>query len=828
MGEIAVGDLLAERYEIHAIKRGGMGLVLLGYDREFKEPVALKTFQDRFLADERSRQRFRREAEAWVQLDRHPNIVYAHYFSFIADKPYLALEMVAEGPRGNGLRRRIKGGPLELEEVLRIGIQICRGLAHAGKKVEGLVHRDLKPENLLITPDEVLKVTDFGLVRSLEAESSPLLTPPEGSDDLSTVELRLTRHGVLLGTPQYMAPEQFAVFAQLDVRADIYACGVVLFEMLVGRPPFGGRSTKDLAQAHLNLAPPRLSTLRSALPAYLETVVLACLEKDPHGRPANFGELERELAAVAVRAGISPPPAADATPLQTWEQNNKGSSLVALGRPREGLRCFDQALEQLSSYAPAHNNRGVALRELGARHDAVAAFLRALELKPDYADAWYNLGVTLGELGSSVRERYCYTRALELEPRHVEAWHNGGVSHLERYARLAQRPNLRQALEAFERAIALRPDHPQAHYHRGLARWASGDRDGALSDLQQAAAAQPAWEPAGQALALYRAAGAAESAPAEGWGASPLPLPPPPPCGELIERSAGFEAIGLPDEALALYDEALELYPAALNLQRLRAQMLLQLGRAEPAIEAYEAAVIEDAEDAAAIVGWGRALLLLGRVGEARDRFFAAVRLRPSDAEAWTQLAAAEMALGRPQQALRALIPAEFARRRDPDYWHQRGRAALALRRPRLAREYFETELRLDRSRAAAHCGLAEALVQLRESRLAKHALLQAIQADPTHSGAWCLLARIFLEEDRSGEALICLRYIKARSGHDPEIDRLSARAFLAQKRLRRAAAAFQELLKRLPQDSEAQLGLMRCLQELEQQRQGAEAGLRR
>jgi cytochrome c-type biogenesis protein CcmH/NrfG len=182
------------------------------------------------------------------------------------------------------------------------------------------------------------------------------------------------------------------------------------------------------------------------------------------------------------------------------------------------------------------------------------------------------------------------------------------------------------------------------------------------------------------------------------------------------------------------------------------------------------------------------------------------------------------MLLGRPQQALKALLPAEFARRGEADYWEQRAQAGLALRRPELALQSFQSALRLEPRRIAALCGAAEALHQLKQTRDAERTLLRVLRIDPNHGPAWCLLARIWLEQKQTQDALVCLRYARSRGCDDVELDRLLARGFMSQGRITAAAAAFELLLRRLPQDSEAQLGRMRCRQELSNPRRSGAA----
>jgi tetratricopeptide (TPR) repeat protein len=593
-----------------------------------------------------------------------------------------------------------------------------------------------------------------------------------------------------------MAPEQFGSAPDLDERADLYAFGVVLYEMLTGRPPFSGKTTRELAQAHLLQQPPRPRARRPELPDALERLVLRCLEKDRESRYPNFAELERQLGRLAAEHGWALPAAVDSVPLQVWEQTNKGSSLVALGHPREGLRCFEAALAGLPNYAPAFNNRGVALRQLGAHYDAVVSFHRALDLNGRYVDAWYNLGVTLGELGSSNRERDCYAKVLELDPRHFESWLNRGISLLEKAVHSGRRMALNGAREALDRALELRGGHAQAHYHRGLVHWLLGNAEPALLDLEIASFADPPWEPAPKVLSLCRAA------PAGAGTGAPISLPPPPPLAELLQHGQALEVLGQPFEALALYDEILELHGSAPSLQRYRGDALLALGRIDAAVEAYQAAVGDDPDDWQAVLGWGRALLGRGSLKEALDRFLATTEARPSLTQGWRELARTLEALGRHREALTALERAEFGARQDPEFWGLRARVAMAAGQPLLAARFHARELRLDRSRAASHCARGRALLELRELRRALDAANMALRLEPELPDGWLLLGEVCLARGQPELALTCQRRAARLAPQAPEPTLLQARALRQLGRARSAAHCYQVYLQRRPDDT--------------------------
>jgi len=348
-----VGDWIADRYEVFEVHAGGMGVVYLARDnlgagdREF---VAIKTLRDEYLPDAEWCARFAAECVLWVRLGTHPHIVRAHAVEEFEGKPHIVLELV----RGGDLRRRIGTPDLDAVQALHLGVQFCLGMEHAIR--QGLrCHRDVKPGNLLLTAEGQLKITDFGLavIRDELYAGGPAATPrgldgtipladlagpvahsyiaadgsvsPAGgarpgqlADPLLTSfddraprdqgpdsDARLTQTGSLLGTMPYMAPEQFRDSKAVDVRADVYAFGILLFEMLTGRLPFHGRTLARLDRAHTRYAPP---SVVASIPrkfareaAAIDQIVQRCLRKDPAGRFASMEDLRRALSQVLKR-----------------------------------------------------------------------------------------------------------------------------------------------------------------------------------------------------------------------------------------------------------------------------------------------------------------------------------------------------------------------------------------------------------------------------------------------------------------------------------------------------------------------------------------------
>src|SRR5262249_5965410 len=237
--------------------------------------VAIKILPAEFARDADRVSRFQREAEVLASLN-HPNIAAIHDLAETNGSRYLVLELV----EGETLEDRIVRGPIPVEEVFRIAKQICEALEAAHEK--GIIHRDLKPANVKITPSGQVKVLDFGLAKTLEPAAA------EGLSHSPTFVGSATGAGVILGTSAYMSPEQ-AKGKVADSRSDIWAFGVVLYEMLVGKPPFQGETVVEILGGVLK-AEPNWSTVPSATPANILLLLRHCLQKDPNRRLHHMGD----------------------------------------------------------------------------------------------------------------------------------------------------------------------------------------------------------------------------------------------------------------------------------------------------------------------------------------------------------------------------------------------------------------------------------------------------------------------------------------------------------------------------------------------------------
>lgn len=282
---IATGSKLGP-YEILApLGAGGMGEVYRARDTKLNRDVALKILPEAFVNDAGRLSRFRREAQTLASLN-HPNI--AQIYGLEESNGVLALAM--EFVEGDELTQRIANGPVSMEEAVPMARQIAEGLESAHER--GVVHRDLKPANIKLTPSGQIKLLDFGLATALSGDASPTSSPDVSK---SPTQTRMTEEGMILGTAAYMSPEQ-ARGKKVDKRADIWAFGVVVFEMLSGKKLFSGETVSDTLASVLR-QDIHWNDLPSDTSSAIRKLLQRCLERDPNLRLRDIGEARVALSS---------------------------------------------------------------------------------------------------------------------------------------------------------------------------------------------------------------------------------------------------------------------------------------------------------------------------------------------------------------------------------------------------------------------------------------------------------------------------------------------------------------------------------------------------
>ena len=468
------GDKIADRYEVVKVLTGGMGVVYLCADHaEEGAPVALKTFKPKYLPDRAARDRFLREGTIWVGLGHHPNIVRAHRVERLAGglEIYLVLEWVAQAENREDASLRAwlqEEQALPLDKALLFALHIARGMNHAVSKIPGLIHRDLKPENVLVGRDNVARVTDFGLASVLASLKKDIWHTGTGA--LTLRRAQLTRGG--LGTPLYMSPEQWTKGAVLDMRADIYAFGCILFEMLAGYRPVKGKSVQDVARAHKT---GQVVALPDALPQGVKALVKGCMAVQADQRFQTWADVEKAVTLVYRRILKQDIPhkgqrAAGNERAEDiaagWSYDAMGLSYHDIGRHDLAAGYFERVI-WIARQAKDYALEGAGLNHLGATCLATGDVLGALEFHEQHlsiarqigdrggeSDALGNLGQAYRELGETTKALTCYEEQLELAQSIKDHVREGQA--LSNLGNLSLRDgNTQEAMRAYKQALSI-------------------------------------------------------------------------------------------------------------------------------------------------------------------------------------------------------------------------------------------------------------------------------------------------------------------------------------------------------------------------------------
>lgn len=282
--------ILGQRYQLQqTLAPGGMAVVYKAWDLRLERFVAVKILRQDFTKDLSFRERFRQEAKAAANLS-HPNIVTVHDFGFDRERLFIVMELVP----GTDLKSLIKQrGRFPIEDSINLIVQACNGIGYAHRA--GLIHCDIKPHNMLVTPDNRLKVTDFGIARAVAAVS-----PEERSD-------------IVWGSPQYFSPEQASGLPP-SPASDVYSLGVILYEMLTGRLPFISDNPTELARMHREVYPPLPRQINPQIPDALEQILLKVLSKEPTSRYRSADQFGRILTNFNLQSQSSPYRASASSP----------------------------------------------------------------------------------------------------------------------------------------------------------------------------------------------------------------------------------------------------------------------------------------------------------------------------------------------------------------------------------------------------------------------------------------------------------------------------------------------------------------------------------
>jgi tetratricopeptide (TPR) repeat protein len=600
------GDMISGNYEVLKVLSGGMAELYVVFDHKAKEILALKTLQNAYFDDKKAQRLLVEGAKKWSGLGRHKNIVPVHKAKKIGTSPVLIMDYVA----GRDLSNVMSYGVLSIPVALEFGIQFCRGMEYARRKL-GMTHMGLRPANCVITRDRALRITDFGLARTVMGDV------PADMKRIKTGKQASAPGGAFLRTLPYMPPEHFTDKQGMDIRADIYTFGVFLYEMLTSTWPVKGDDPFDFMEQHLSGNPRAPRELNGEVSGELESIILKCLEKRRENRFSTFVKLEECLQEEYWKTrGRRYPEAERGKELEAWETasrgyslaefgrfewaldyydkalalnpasartwSDKGRALAELGHHREALKCYDRALEREPEDIATLINKGHAMASLGRRQEALKCYDRALSMAPGEADALYNKACIMAELGGTDDARRLYEKTLSIDPAYDKACYNN--------ANLLNTLNrTEEALIYYDRSLASNPGYAIVWMNKGLSLARLGRHHEALSSYERALAINPedsdALFSAGRSLAeLGRTAEALNyfdralsknPRNAEAW----------------LHKGHAHAKLDHPREALLCYDQALAAEPRHVQALLRKGIVLFELGQLKKSLHCFDGVI---------------------------------------------------------------------------------------------------------------------------------------------------------------------------------------------------------------------------------------------
>ena len=563
-----------------AINSGAFGRVYKGTHLYLANRiVAIKVLHLSYLESDKERKNFLREAQ-FLEMLKHEHILPI-YDVGVDDEgfPYL----VAEFAQNGSLRDRMEENEklLPLNEVLTVLTQVGQGLQYVHE--QNIVHRDLKPENILFNASDAALIADFGIAVFLETTKTKFVN--------------------VIGSPLYMAPEQFEGAA--SPRSDQYALACIAYELLTGQPPFMAKHAVTIGKMHQSKAPLPPSEINPAIPSYMELAILRALEKQRENRyPDIISFIHALLKAPSTtrrRTGdhwldegnrlLNTSRYAEA--LDAFEHVlqfdrdqvdaylGKGDTLYGLGRYEEAIAAYEAAIQRRASCLPAYDGIGWALRRLGQYDEALAIYDRLLAQDATYAPAYAGKGRTFYRLARYREALACFEQAIELAPDVAQTYEFKAdtLYHLHRYA---------EALEVYEQALALNPQSAEILDGMAWVLWSLKRPEEALASFERAIRVRPdAASPYnGKGSLLYELGRYREALAAYGKAIQLNPRL----ASAYNGRGNVFFAVRRYKDALLAYERAVQLQPAVAAFRYNKADTLKKLGRVEEAQREYERA----------------------------------------------------------------------------------------------------------------------------------------------------------------------------------------------------------------------------------------------
>lgn len=432
---LQLGETLLN-HRIVGVMHGGMSVVYVCLSDS--NLIAAKTLRPELSRLPEAEARFRREAETWILLGSHPNIVEARVLTWDKGRSVLLIEFQA----GGSLDAWMENGPLSLEAIVRFGIDFCRGMEHARSIIPGFIHRDIKPQNCLIGSDGMLKVSDFGLVKVIEElplSVTDFTVMPNSQIKHGGFHTNLGRSG--MGTLPYMSPEQFQDFSSVDIRSDIYSFGIMLFQMITGHLPITPKTTNDVQgwyDAHSSDSRPDVCNYRDPLPHELSRIVQTCISRSPSDRPENFGVVLEALYSIQ-RGSVQSDTLRTVMSEQiseSREQQDEGAgieqldmlrvfNLINIGHHQKALEYAEEIIRIASDslherakeiQARGHALHAMALRSLGNFTEAKVEADKSISLNSEDALGLYERGWLANHEGDYQTAIRCLEKSYNIDP----------------------------------------------------------------------------------------------------------------------------------------------------------------------------------------------------------------------------------------------------------------------------------------------------------------------------------------------------------------------------------------------------------------------------
>jgi tetratricopeptide (TPR) repeat protein len=754
-------------YEVlDQVGRGGMGIVLKALDPRLDRIVAIKILAPSLANDTLAQRRFLREARAAAAIS-HEHVITIHAVDEVAGQPYLVMQLVAGRSLQDTIDRR---GPLDLEAIIRTGVQIAAGLAAAHAR--GLVHRDIKPANILLEePADRVKITDFGLARTLD-------------------DAGLTASGTLVGTPYYMSPEQ-ARGDPVDSRTDLFSLGAVMYAMCTGRPPFRAESAVAVLRKVIDDAPPPIPGLNPQIPTWLVELIARLMAKDPAARYQTAHEVAELLARHLAEVRLMEPSGLSTTialgpRVSQGRQNPRRVRVLAFvaagavvaaaaglavewlrwarnqGRPRleDALASLPNPRVRADNRLPApttdapHSNptppeASVSNLKRGPSEPAraaVTAEMAAARKQIASGDAAQNRG----DLTAAIKH---FTEAIHLDRSSPDAF----VRRADAYVR-EPGANWHGAVADLTEALRLESSRASTYERRAYAYLRTGDGRRAIEDATEALRLDP------KLVAAYAHRGTAYSSLSQ-WEHALVDL------DEHLRRAPNFPwslysrtlahlALGHIDRARSDADRTIKVNPNENLFWNMRARVRMAQGDRTGAFadldQSTRVGSVEGKYNAHALRG--EIEVSLSMIDPAIEDFTTALRLAPAtthsqDTRLYTERGGLYLARGDVEAALKDLDESIRLRSKSPFSYLHRGMAHTRQAQFDLAIADFDTATRLagDDKHLAAGCiqCRADALAASGRIEQAEAAYAEALRVDPTRFHSGVLLRAWFIDRPR-------------------------------------------------------------------------------